>query len=241
MDRDTSHDDVLLDRLVDGELTGTERRQLLSSFDERPEEWRRCALRFLESQCLSAELRQFVRPPLAEHATGTAPVLLSAATSPSSRVSHDTEYAHVSWVAMAAGLLIAFTLGMAVRSGGSGGAAPLSGNAVQQHGVPIAQVVPPANGMRVGQAEDALTLFVRDETGQTRPLRVPLVDAAELDRQFGLQFRTGLPDEVRDRLLSRGFDVRSTRRYAPLWLENGRPMFVPVEDTKIVPVSQKVY
>ena len=62
-----------------------------------------------------------------------------------------------------------------------------------------------------------------------------------LDKQLGLQFQTGVPDDVRAQLQDRGFDVQSKRQYAPLWLENGRPMIVPVEDTKIVPVSNKVY
>jgi hypothetical protein len=70
---------------------------------------------------------------------------------------------------------------------------------------------------------------------------VPLVDASTLDRELGLQFQTGVPDDVRDRLQHRGYAVQSKHQYAPMWLDNGRPMIVPVEDTKIVPVSDKVY
>jgi hypothetical protein len=89
--------------------------------------------------------------------------------------------------------------------------------------------------------DDALTFFVRDESGKTQPVRVPLVDAGELDRRLGLEFQTGWPDHVRDQLEDRGYQVQSKRRYAPLLLENGRPMIVPVEDTRIVPVGQAVY
>ena len=42
-------------------------------------------------------------------------------------------------------------------------------------------------------------------------------------------------------LQSEGFTVQSKRQYAPLWFENGRPMVLPVEDTKIVPVNNKVF
>jgi hypothetical protein len=56
-----------------------------------------------------------------------------------------------------------------------------------------------------------------------------------------LQFQSGVPADVRAQLQNRGFDVRSKQSYAPLWLENGRPMFVPVEDTQIVPVGRNVY
>jgi hypothetical protein len=70
---------------------------------------------------------------------------------------------------------------------------------------------------------------------------VPLVDAGELDKQLGVQFQTGVPDDVRNQLKNNGYQVQSKRQYAPLWLENGRPMILPVEDTNIVPVSNKVF
>ena len=82
---------------------------------------------------------------------------------------------------------------------------------------------------------------IRDDAGQMRRVRVPLVDASALDPNLGLEFQTGVPDDIRDRLQNRGFAVESKRQYAPMWLDNGRPMIVPVEDTKIVPVSNKVY
>jgi len=70
-----------------------------------------------------------------------------------------------------------------------------------------------------------------------QPVQVPLVDAGTLDQQLGMKFQSALPDDVRDQLQNRGYNVQSKRQYAPLWLENGRPMIVPVEDTKIVPVG----
>jgi hypothetical protein len=67
------------------------------------------------------------------------------------------------------------------------------------------------------------------------------MDADPLDRELGMAFQSGVPDALREHLQGRGYDVQSRRRYAPLMLENGRRMVVPVEDTKIVPVSQNVY
>jgi hypothetical protein len=118
--------------------------------------------------------------------------------------------------------------------------APIAGHGAAPADQSIAQVIPPPTSRSPGAAaaDDALTLWVRDDTGNARPLRVPLVDAGTLDQQLGLQFQSGLPGDVRSQLQGRGFDVQSKRRYAPLWLENGRPMIVPVEDTRIVPVSQ---
>jgi hypothetical protein len=90
------------------------------------------------------------------------------------------------------------------------------------------------NGTKLG---DAVTFFVKDNSGRKQPVRVPLVDADSLDKEFGMQFQTGMPDDVRNQLKDNGYAVKSKRQYAPIWLENGRPMVLPVEDTNIVPVS----
>ena len=80
-----------------------------------------------------------------------------------------------------------------------------------------------------------------DASGRKQAVRVPLVDADTLDKQFGVRFQTGVPDEIRNQLKDNGYAVKSKRQYAPLWLENGRPLILPVEDTNIVPASNKVF
>ena len=77
---DTPHVQTIFrfDRLVDGELSEEERRELLAGLDNEPGGWRRCALAFLEAQCwkqavgsaqgqtfLSAEGRQECLPAIA--------------------------------------------------------------------------------------------------------------------------------------------------------------------------------
>ena len=52
-----------LDRLVDGELTEADRRELLLQLEHEPEGWRRCALAFLEAQCWEQELTLVARAP----------------------------------------------------------------------------------------------------------------------------------------------------------------------------------
>jgi hypothetical protein len=230
MQEKLSNDDVLFDRLVDGELSSAERRRLLASLDESPDGWRRCALAFLEAQFWAEDFGRFVGVS-DNAAVADAKVMLAdarlqtAAHRPSPRRG-------VAWLAIAATMLAALTIALLSRDGRD--------RFAQDSGAQIADVVPPptANGQKV---DDALTLWVRDETGRTRPLRVPLVDAQSLDQQLGVQFRTGVPDDIRNQLRDRGFDVQSKRRYAPFWLENGRPMILPVEDTKIVPVGRNVY
>jgi hypothetical protein len=232
MFEEQAHDDTVFDRMVDGELLAAERRRLLASLDDQPGGWRRCALAFLEAQSWREGLGELVREPLP---TQAADEKLSMAPTESAR---EQRRRGVVWLAIAAGLLAAFTLGLRWRSGEQ-----VAGNNVAPTDRSIAKVVPPpaSKSPTAQAAADALTLWVRDDAGKAQPLRVPLVDAGTLDQQLGLQFQSGLPSDVRSQLQDRGFQVQSKRRYAPFWLENGRPMIVPVEDTRIVPVSQSVY
>jgi hypothetical protein len=225
------NDDVLFDRLVDGELSADERRQLLATLDDRPEGWRRCALAFVEAQTWQHEFGQLVDD-------STRPASVPVAADGEHEVSVRRM---VNWYALAASVFIAFTLGLALGdlSHPHLDRAPNPSNQIASAGPERAGHTDA--GANPSSPADALTLWVRDETGRARPLRVPLVDATAMDRQLGLQFQSGLPPAVRDQLQQRGFQVESKRRYAPLWLENGRPLVVPVEDTKIVPVSNSVY
>jgi negative regulator of sigma E activity len=234
-DNQPLNEDILLDRLVDGELTGNERHQLLESFDKRPEGWRRCALAFLEAQSWREEMGQVARGVVSET---NAPKSPAPSVAPSRKPSWSSI---ATWLAMAASLLLAFGLGMVHREHGQS-VAGTSANPTGQ----IAKVTPSGKALspKSGTPSDAVTFFVKDDGGRMQPVRVPLVDANTLDRELGMTFQTGVPDDVRNQLKDNGYAVKSKRQYAPLWLENGRPMILPVEDTNIVPVSNvsnKVY
>ena len=54
-------DQEALDRLVDGEMSSDEQRELLRQLDAEPDGWRRCALAFVEGQSWGRELRGLVR------------------------------------------------------------------------------------------------------------------------------------------------------------------------------------
>jgi hypothetical protein len=226
------NEDILLDRLVDGELSGSERRQLLESFDKRPEGWRRCALAFLEAQSWREEMGQVARGVATEATVPKSPASSVAMARKSSWSSVAT------WLAMAACLFLAFGLGLMHRERGPSVAGGPSNSSGQ-----VASVTPPSQPLspKSSTRGDAVTLFVKDDSGRMQPVRVPLVDASTLDKELGMKFQTGVPDDIRNQLRNDGYTVKSKSQYAPLWLENGRPMILPVEDTNIVPVSNKVY
>jgi len=221
------NEEILLDRLVDGELTGSERRQLLESFDKRPEGWRRCALAFLEAQSWREEMGQVARGLVSEAKEPKSP---ASSVAPNRKSS----WSAATWLAMAASLLVAFGLGWIQHERGHS----IAVNSPNPSGQ-IASVTPPSNSSpkQGTKPSDAVTFFVRDDGGRMQPVRVPLVDANTLDKELGVTFQTGVPDDVRNQLKDNGYTVNSKRQYAPLWLENGRPMILPVEDTNIIPAS----
>jgi hypothetical protein len=229
MNTDNHSDDILFDRLVDGELSAAERKELLESLDARPQGWRRCALAFLEAQSWRSEMKKLTQ----ERPTSSAQVKRQA-VAPESKP-HSLRTA-AQWLAVAAALLVAFKVGSWQRESGI----PIVASPVPTN-EQLVSVPPPTGATNTTKPNDALNLWVRDDAGQMRRVRVPLVDAQSLDRQLGTVFQTGVPDHVRDQLNDSGYAVHSKRQYAPLWLENGRPMVVPVEDTKIVPVSNRAY
>ncbi|MCG8448132.1 MAG: DUF5312 domain-containing protein [Pirellulales bacterium] len=219
------NENVVFDRLVDGELSAHERRQLLATLDTQQDGWRRCALAFLEAQAWQRRFKQWRIDSEDEK------VLPAAAEPQSPTVSRSLR-----WLALAACLLVAFALGRTFRPSDAAGPQKvhLAGTGPQENAEQDeAPVGPPEN-------QDAVTLLVRDTSGKNRRLQVPLMDVVTLDKQFGQT----LPAELRARFQQRGFDLERRRRYAPMFFEQNQqlvPMVVPVNDTYIVPVSRPVY
>src|SRR5262245_4594506 len=101
---DERFDQTCFDRLVDGQLHPDEYKALLASLDDEPGAWRRCAMAFLESQALAADLGAIRQSPSicpAEEAV--------AGTNTKPNSAH-----HVATLlAVAASFLLAFCLGIA--------------------------------------------------------------------------------------------------------------------------------
>jgi hypothetical protein len=101
-------DDRFLNRLVDGELSDVERRDLLLRFENEPDGWRRCALAFLEDQNWRETFG-----PLAATAPATArPVIVP--DNPGRKLGSWRPAARLT--GLAASLVLAFALGWALRS-----------------------------------------------------------------------------------------------------------------------------
>ena len=92
------------------------------------------------------------------------------------------------WLAVAAGLLVAFTIGSWHRERGM----PITNNpaATNQQ---LVTVPPPTAAPNNAKANDALNLWVRDDGGQLRRVRVPLVDAQRLIDSLARCFKPACP------------------------------------------------
>jgi hypothetical protein len=227
---DRSHhlDDATIDRLVDGELHGEERRELLAALDAQPDGWRRCALAFLEAQTWRSQMKQMVAPVSA--ATADKAVFESKPLASLRGFSG-------SWLAIAAGLLIAFGVGRQLGVGerdqfDSPQLAGVDSSATSQ-----------INAEEKAATGDAVTLVVNDLQGHPQRVTIPLVEGRQLGAQFSETPHWSSP-ELERRLDAQGLDFAAQRRYAPMYFEqeNRRiPLIVPVDDAVVTPVSRPVY
>jgi hypothetical protein len=238
------------DRLVDDELSASERRDLLTQMEARPELWRSCALAFLEAQTLRREFRGLLAEQVASAATPaslapTATHHLAPAQEP--RSSSGPRRAGLGAWATAASWLVALGVGYgwATWRGGD----PSTRLARQEpSAVPGPQLA--AEGLPLGGADealdvqDALTLVVSGPSGQFERLRLPLVEENELTGELAAAVRRAAPRALPPRVRHGGVDVETRRRYAPLYVETDgglAPLVMPVDDAVVTPVSRRIY
>jgi len=213
--------DIDLDRLVDGELSTREYKQLLTMLDAQPHLWRRCALAFIEAQALGGELRSLRSAYLAPAVTMTTQDKESAL--PSRRQP---------WLialAMAASFLIALPLGGYVFAPARQQAAPLIVDAPQ---------APPRF------PQDAV---VNASTSPLGSLRLTTdegpIDIPYYDMQNGAKYLRDEQDALEEQLVqslqSAGHRIERAPTVMPVALDNGTQVYLPVDNYRITPVSNR--
>jgi hypothetical protein len=228
------------DRLVDGELSESERRALLTSLDARPEGWRRCALAFLEAQTWRESLGEMT-PPVREPSVlpAASPVVL-----PRSPRGKKTLGALGTVLAMSACFLVALGLGAWALRGTHGGKTGISTmNSLANNEVPpiavqsqttdpfpgtVSPVNPsPPNSWKLVQVK------APGLTGNNEPLQLPAVERDRLDDEFFNAVPNPLPDDILQALKRTGNDVRMRRELVPMLLPDGRRLIVPVDQVEV--------
>lgn len=168
----------LIDRLVDGALTASDRQALLTRLDAEPggDGWRRCALAFLEAQAWREALGPVARSALpVEVAPGGA----------------RRGFRRVARLAVAAGVLGAFALGWLARGGAGGTAAPVAVRPLDVVPSPVVKVPQP----------DPTPAPATESLVDNRPALAPFSDAV-----FDDWASRGYQVERRQRVISLGFD-----------------------------------
>jgi len=267
MQNDKEH---LLDLLVDGELSESQRRELLLWCERDPEGWRRCALAFLEAQSWSQEL------------AGLDPDSLLAIGRPdgasSSNLPHDESEPNlrpapesdadrqlagrgaprwrvVGWpLAMAASFLVSFALGLWARGGwlnsSSDDSEPAPANMIAKQELidRLRQEAMSREGqrapIRTTQPQEALgqvRLVVDGPNGMSDEIELPVVEGGAAGADFVQSPPAALPLDVQRVLERMGARVQQQRELVPLRMQDGRRLIVPVDKVEVHPVGNRAY
>ncbi|WP_145435878.1 hypothetical protein [Lacipirellula limnantheis] len=239
---DEQRDAMLIDRLVDGELSGNERRDLLASLEAQPDGWRRCALAFIEVQTWREAMGSVLRERKAPADAGNTMDVAQDASATISPAPNETSRSQLgTWFAVAASVVVAFGLGR--QSGSTRSTSEPANQQLASAPTTISQKKIDAQQSENAGRGDAITLVVNDRDGVSRRIEVPLVEGQQLGRAFGNVPNWTSP-ELDRQLDERGLDLDARRRYAPLYFEQENkivPMVVPVDDAVVRPANRPVY
>ena len=217
-------DEHPFDLLVDDELSERQRRELLASLDDTPDGWRRCALAFLEAQCLGRELGRISRlQPTESHAEKR------------SRSGAATGKPWRTLVAMAASFFVALGLGICWQS----------------LLVPDRNIVSPSVELAESEAandpEESLNSWrtvsfpVSDGSDEVEMVRLPAVERDSIDEAWLMNLPRGMPPEMVRAIEDSGHRIRGQRRLLPLRMKDGRRLVVPVDQVELHYVRSPAY
>ena len=207
-----------LDRLVDGEISPPEYRQLLTRVEQSPDGWRQCALAFLEAQALREELPWAMR-------MGNGVPVEAAPISTATRWAASRRRVF-QMLALAACVLVAFGLGRLGQFSKSWKAptqpapAPtiIATNPAPQ---PIApQPVPRPQFVYVNQWDG--------QSGSEMP--IPVDTTKTFDPSEPWQAEWGLSAYELQRLQDEGHRLETQNHLIPVSLDSGEHVVVPMQE-----------
>jgi hypothetical protein len=223
-------DSLLLDRLVDGELSDHERRDLLLRLERTPDGWRRCALAFLEGQ----EWRGGAKA----HAAGAPEGKVGAAT----RTIPSNWKGGLPWssFALAACLMVSLGVWVIIRD--------RDGNQVARVRAPdgttatVQPQIAPSPSQSFPPSSPNMQLVVDGGPNEAdEVVEVPLVGADRLNEALFGQWSQSVPRVVLQMLERSGHQVVRERQLVPVQLRDGRRVVVPMDQVEIRPVGVRGY
>jgi hypothetical protein len=221
----------ILDRLVDGELSQSERRELLSALDDEPGAWRRAALAFLEAQSWRWQLAKMAGEPILTQA--------AAGANRAPRAWRRGRNRNTFWgacLAIAGSLLVAFGLGTQFPS--TTGVQPLGTERQPAH-VAVQEPNPAASADSTSVEAsqplwETLTLALGGDASDAHDKIQVRARDTDLDNADWLSASsTNVPAALVEQLEQEGWKVTRERHLVPVSLSDGRRMVVPVEQVDI--------
>lgn len=258
----------LLDLLVDGELSESQRRELLLWCERDPEGWRSCALAFLEAQSWSQELGGLDPDSLlaiGRPASASQTNLPHDETEGNLQPSPDADAGRqdagrgtprwrvIGWpLAMAASFLVSFALGLWARGGwlssSSDEPEPAPANMIAKQELidqlrqeAMSRDAAPATPMPSRGAAGQVRLVVDGPNGMSDEIELPVVEGSAADANFLQSPPAALPLEVQRALERMGARVQQQRELVPLRMQDGRRLIVPVDKVEVHPVGNRAY
>lgn len=220
-------DERVLDRLVDGELTEADRKQLLMALDDEPGAWRRCALAFLESQAWRGDFTAARSEPAPTASPAESSVVLPA------KPSRFFE----TCLAIAASVMVAFGLGAWIRGEWQTSDTPsqFAGHNAS-HALPAATVV----GHQAPWHRAKVNFNDAGASG-VRELEVPIVEAPSVSAEWLNHHASAMPADVEQELKRSGHRITKHRALVPVQADDGRMLLMPVEQVDVEPQPRAAY
>lgn len=246
-DKGSRISDEQLDRLVDGELSEPQRRDLLSGLDREPEGWRRCALAFLEGQSWREAMRSMTGAA-SSHAQSSNPT--TPPVRPRSWLAR-----HSTLLATAASFIVALVTSSIVwpivyQYQGLAPTLPLAGVSGEgQTGRPgdSPPVIASWAGQPARQTAEShgpwrmVTVSVPGPQGTPQPIQLPAVEQDGWNGKWLGNLTQSLPPELVQALRQSGRQVQQSRQLLSVPMEDGRRLVVPVDRVEIHYVGNRDY
>ena len=214
--------DLQIDRLVDGELAGKQLVALLAALDGTDGGWKQCAIRFIEQQQLTAEFQDLEAECVGAEVNAAPschhPDMAAAAFNTSWR---EGQYGPLVLIV----LLFIAALAPWVW--------PYVGQTKRENDNRMPRIVEEGDTVQQG---DTVSPSIRYVSASSQTVQVPAYPLTEQTATWLHAEAKTLPREVELLLLQHGKELRRTRSIAPITLEDGSNVYIPMEEVEILPV-----
>lgn len=225
--------EILIERLVNNELSAVERSRLLVDTENHENGWRQIALAFVESQVLHESLNEIVENENKEEADDKKVALAKATKKASVKQ-------RFGFLATAACVLVSLVGGLMVGnaiSKKSNSVAPGPGVAANSDVQPIDELpkdslVQDTRHPGVNQVNHSVLKVPNGKSNEYT--EIPMIDFQEMDRGW----EDLITQEVRDAFYKEGYSIKPSTRFVRGQLEDDREFVYPIHELEFRSIAR---